>query len=59
MSPICTQMLVPYSQLLCMIIVEVGSNNYAASTLRTISREYNIILQITPIFSDLHRMGCK
>jgi hypothetical protein len=44
-----------------MVIVEVGSNTYEASTstLRTVSREYNIILQITPIFSNLHRMGGK
>jgi hypothetical protein len=42
-----------------MVIVEVGSNNYEVSTLRTISREYNIILQITPLFSTLHRLGGK
>jgi hypothetical protein len=42
-----------------MVIVEVGSINDAASTLRTISGEYNIILQITPQISNLHRMGGK
>jgi hypothetical protein len=51
MSPICNQMLVPYDQLCCMLIVEVGSNNYEASTLRTVSREYNIIILITSIYS--------
>jgi hypothetical protein len=40
-----------------MIVVEVGSNNYEASELRTESREYNKILQISPIFSNLHRIG--
>jgi hypothetical protein len=39
-------MLVPYNQLVCMVIVEVGSNNYAASTLRTASTEYYCILGI-------------
>jgi hypothetical protein len=42
-----------------MVIVEIGSINYASSTLRTFSSEYNIMLQITPIFSNLHRMGEK
>jgi hypothetical protein len=43
-----------------MLIVKVGSTNYEASTVRrTVSREYNIILHITPIFSNLHRMGGK
>jgi hypothetical protein len=41
-----------------MVIVEVGSNNYEASKLRTVSSEYNIMLQIiTPLISNLHRMG--
>jgi hypothetical protein len=57
MSAICTQMLVPYNPLMFMVMMEVGSNNYEASTLRTVSREYNIILQITPLISNLHRMG--
>jgi hypothetical protein len=38
-----------------MVIVKDGSNNYEASTLRTLSSEYNIILQNTTIFSNLHR----
>jgi hypothetical protein len=42
-----------------MVIVEVGSNNYEASIPRTIYREYNIILQNTPLFSNFHRMGGK
>jgi hypothetical protein len=42
-----------------MVIVEVGSNNYEAFTLRNLSSEYNIMLQIIPIFSNLHRMGGK
>jgi hypothetical protein len=42
-----------------MVIVEVGSINYAASTLRTFSSEYNIMLQIIPLISNLHRMGGK
>jgi hypothetical protein len=60
MSPtICTHMLVHCNPLVCMVIVEVGSNNYEGSTLRTVSREYNRILQITPLISNLHRMGGK
>jgi hypothetical protein len=47
-------MLVPYNKLVCMVIVEVISNNYEASTLRIVSREYNIILQITPLISNLN-----
>jgi hypothetical protein len=39
-----------------MVIVEVVSNNYEASTLRTISRENNRILQITPLISNLHKL---
>jgi hypothetical protein len=42
-----------------MVFVEVGTNNCEASTLRRLSSEYNIMLQITPIFSKLHRMGGK
>jgi hypothetical protein len=42
-----------------MVIVENGSINYVASKLRTVSSEYNIMLQITPIFSNLHIMGGK
>jgi hypothetical protein len=36
-----------------MVIVEVGFNNYEASTLRTVSIEYNRILQITPPITNL------
>jgi hypothetical protein len=61
MSPTCNQMLVPCNQLVNMVIVEVGSNKYEASTLRTVSSENNIIVLITPIFTNLHinRMGGK
>jgi hypothetical protein len=52
-------MLVPCNPLVGMVIVEVYSKHYEASTLRIISREYNRILQITPIFSNLHKLGCK
>jgi hypothetical protein len=38
----------------CTIVVEDGSNNYEASALKTVSREYNRILQITPLISNLH-----
>jgi hypothetical protein len=39
-----------------MVIVEDLSNNYDAFTLRTLSSEYNRLLQNTQIFSKLHRM---
>jgi hypothetical protein len=52
-------MLVPCKQLGCMAIVEDASNNYEGSTLRTVSIEYNRLLQNTPIFSSMHRMGEK
>jgi hypothetical protein len=43
-----------------MVMVEVRSNKYKASTLRRLPIEYNKILQITPIFStNLHRLGGK
>jgi hypothetical protein len=42
-----------------MVILEDASNNYDASTLRTLSIEYNRILQITQIFSKLHIMDGK
>jgi hypothetical protein len=50
-------MLLPCNRCVCMITVKCGSNSYEASTLRTISSEYNRILQITPLFSNLNRMG--
>jgi hypothetical protein len=40
-----------------MVIVAVA--NFDAPTLRTLSSENNIMLQITPIFSNHHRMGGK
>jgi hypothetical protein len=42
-----------------MAIVEDVSIDYEESTLRTLSSEYTRILQITRIFSNLHRMGGK
>jgi hypothetical protein len=42
-----------------MIMVEDGSNNHDASTLRTLSLEYNRILKNTQIFSELHRRDSK
>jgi hypothetical protein len=42
-----------------MVIVEDTSNIYEASTLPTLSSEYNRILQINPIFSKLHIMRGK
>jgi hypothetical protein len=40
-----------------MVILEDGYNNFEASTLGTISSEFNIILQNTPIISNLHKLG--
>jgi hypothetical protein len=40
-----------------MVMVEDESNNYDASTLRTVSIEYKRILKNTQIFSKLHRIG--
>jgi hypothetical protein len=42
-----------------MVILEDVSINYEESTVRTLSSEYTRILQKTPIFSNLHRMGGK
>jgi hypothetical protein len=42
-----------------MVIVEVDSNDYDASTPRTVSIEYQSILQDTQIFSNHHKMGGK
>jgi hypothetical protein len=49
-------MIVPCNQLVCMVIVDDTTNNFDASTLRTVSIiEHNIILsRIPPIFSNLH-----
>jgi hypothetical protein len=42
-----------------MVIGEDFSIDYEESTLRTLSSEYTRILQITPIFSNLGRIGGK
>jgi hypothetical protein len=44
-----------------MVIVDDVNNNDEAFTLQTLSSEhkYKIILHITPIFSNLHKMGGK
>jgi hypothetical protein len=34
------------------------SNSFEASTLRTVSSEHHRVLQNTPIFSNLHKLGC-
>jgi hypothetical protein len=59
MSPICNQIIVSYNPLVLMLIVEVDSNDYDASTLRNISIEYHRILQNTQLFSNLHKMEGK
>jgi hypothetical protein len=40
-----------------MVIVGDKYNNFAASTLGIVYMEDNRILQITPIFSNLHKLG--
>jgi hypothetical protein len=40
-----------------MAMVDVA--NFDAPTLQTLASEYNRMLQITPIFSNHHRMGGK
>jgi hypothetical protein len=42
-----------------MVMAEDGSNNLEDSTLGNVSSEYKRILQNTPIFSNLHKMGSK
>jgi hypothetical protein len=42
-----------------MVVVDDDANHDEAFTLRTLSSEYNRILHITPIFSNLHKMGGK
>jgi uncharacterized membrane protein len=59
MSPICNIMLVYCNPFIGMMIMEDGSNNYDAFTIRAVSIEYNRILQNTQIFSNLHRMSGK
>jgi hypothetical protein len=50
-------MLVPYNQLVCILMVDDAANNFEDSILRTGSIEYNIILQNIPIFSNIHKLG--
>jgi hypothetical protein len=51
-------MIVAFNPLVSIVIVDDATNNYEAFTLRTISSaEYNIILQITQIFSNVHKVG--
>jgi hypothetical protein len=50
-------MFAPYNQLVCMVIAEDRCNNFEASTLGTVSSEHNRILQNTPIFTNLHKLG--
>jgi hypothetical protein len=42
-----------------MVIGDNDTNNDKASTLRTVSIEYNRMLENTQIFSKLHRIGGK
>jgi hypothetical protein len=56
MTQICNIMLVHCNPLVCGVIVEEEYNNFEAFTLGIVYTEYNRILQITTIFSNLHRM---
>jgi hypothetical protein len=49
MAPICNQILVPHNQLVCIVIVEVSSNNYEGFTLRI---EYSRIHQYSRISTE-------
>jgi hypothetical protein len=42
-----------------MVIIDEATNNDETFTLQNLSSEYNRILHITPIFSNLHKMGGK
>jgi hypothetical protein len=45
-----------------MVIPDDATNNVDAIKLRTVSIEYNIIpyrIQDTPMFSNLHKLGCN
>jgi hypothetical protein len=54
---ICNIMLVHCNQLFhAVVIAEDEYNDFEASTLGIVYTEYNRILQITPIFSNLHKM---
>jgi hypothetical protein len=59
MSPRVKLMMFPHYQVLCLVIADDATNNFDASTLRTVSIEYHIILQITGIFSNHHKMVGK
>jgi hypothetical protein len=50
-------MRVPCKYLTPMVIAEDGTNNFEASTFGTVSMEYKRVLQNTPIFSNLHKLG--
>jgi hypothetical protein len=52
-------MVVSWNKLVCMVIVNDATDNYEDSTLQNLSSEYNRIIQITPIFSNLHKMEGK
>jgi hypothetical protein len=39
-----------------MIIVDDATDNFYVNTLRTVSSEYKRILQITPIFTNVHKL---
>jgi hypothetical protein len=58
-TPICNIMLVHCNPPICMVIIQDGSSNYEAFRITTLSSEWNILLYITSIFSNLHRMGSK
>jgi hypothetical protein len=53
LTRICKQMIVPYNQLVDMVIVDAATNNVDASTLRTVSIEYSRIpFRITNILKS-------
>jgi hypothetical protein len=58
MTQICKiRMLVHHcNQLVRVVVAEDYYNNFEASTLGIFYIEYNIMLQIIPIFSNLHKM---
>jgi hypothetical protein len=58
LSLICNLMIVPCNPFVCMVIVDDANNHFDALTLRIVSiDEYHRILQITPIFSNVHQLG--
>jgi hypothetical protein len=40
-----------------MVIVDDATTNVYVNTLRTVSSEYKRILQIAPIFTNVHKLG--